>query len=140
MAYRIYIDLICLVENSDTLLNFKVNDPCGFSLFVPVHLKSIFTTGVSWKVTQVKTKFTLLTFVRSEEDDPLGLMPLNICLLYHLLWGLSQYFLLPGRVIVSEWGFKPSAKAQVLAPTITTYKVKVNIIHIIYLTFFLGVL
>ena len=68
----------------------------------PVHLKSIFTAGASWKVTQVKTKFTLLTFVRFKEDDPLGLMSLNICLLYHLLWGLSQYFLLLGRVIVSE--------------------------------------
>ena len=51
----------------------------------PVHLKSIFTAGASWKVAQVKTKLTLLTFVRSEEDDPLGLMPLNIYLLYYLL-------------------------------------------------------
>ena len=33
-----------------------------------VHLKSIFTAGASWKVTQVKTKFTLLTIVRSEEN------------------------------------------------------------------------
>ena len=81
-------------------------------------MKSIFTAGASCKVTQVKTKFILLTFVRSEEDDPLELMPLNIYLLYHLLWGLSQYFLLLGRVIVSEWGFKPNVKAQVLAPTI----------------------
>ena len=81
-------------------------------------MKSIFTTEASWKVTQVKTKFILLTFVRSEEDDPLELMPLNIYLLYHLLWGLSQYFLLLGHVIVSEWGFKLNAKAQVLAPTI----------------------
>ena len=63
-------------------------------------------------------KFTLLTFVRFEEDDPLGLMPLNIYLLYYLLWGLSQYFLLLGRVIISEWDFKPNAEAQVLAPTI----------------------
>ena len=63
-------------------------------------------------------KFTLLTFVRSEEDDPLGLTPLDIYLLYYLLWGLSQCFLLLGRVIISEWDFKPNAKAQVLAPTI----------------------
>ena len=83
-----------------------------------VYLKSIFTVGTSWKVIQVKTKFTLLTFVRSEEDDPFGIMPSNIYLLYYLLWGLSQYFLLLGRVIVSECGFKPNAKAQVLAPTI----------------------
>ena len=90
----------------------------------PVHLKSIFTAGASQKVTQVKTKFTLLTFVRSEEDDPLGLMPLNIYPLYYLLWGLSQCFLLLGRIIISEWDFKPNAKAQVLAPT--------NIIFFIY--------
>ena len=83
----------------------------------PVHLKSIFTTRASWKVTKVKTKFTLLTFVRSEEDDPLGLMPLNIYLLYYLLWGISQCFLLLGRVIISEWDFKPNAKTQVLAST-----------------------
>ena len=81
-------------------------------------MKSIFTAGASWKVTQVKTKFTLLTFVRSEEDDPLGLMLLNIHLLYYLLWGLSQCFLLLGRVIISEWDFKPNTKAQVLAPAI----------------------
>ena len=83
----------------------------------PVHLKSIFTAGASWKVIQVKTKLTLLTFVRSEEDDPLGLMPLNIYLLYYLLWSLSQYFLLIGRVITSEWDFKPNAEAQILPPT-----------------------
>ena len=83
----------------------------------PVHLKSIFTAGASWKVTQVKTKFTLLTFVRSEEDNPLGPTPLDIYLLYYLLWGFSPYFLLLGRVIISEWDFKPNAKAQVLTPT-----------------------
>ena len=82
-----------------------------------MHLKSIFTAGASWKVTQVKTKFTLLTFVKSEKDDPLGLMPLNIYLFYYLLWSLSQYFLLLGPIIISEWDFKPNAKAQVLAPT-----------------------
>ena len=55
------------------------------SYLFPIHLKSIFTAGASWKVTQVKTKFTLLTFVKSEEDDLFGLMPLNIYLLYYLL-------------------------------------------------------
>ena len=88
------------------------------SYLFPVHLKSIFTAGASWKVTQVKTKFTLLTFVRSEEDNPLDLTPLDIYLLYYLLWGLSQCFLLLGRVIISEWDFKPNPKAQVLAPTL----------------------
>ena len=82
------------------------------------HLKSIFIAGTFWKVTQVKMKFTLLTFVKSEEDDPLGPTPLDIYLLYYLLRGLSQCFLLLGRVIIKEWGFKPNAKAQVLTPTI----------------------
>ena len=62
--------------------------------------------------------FTLLTFDRSEEDDPLGPTPLDIYLLYYLLWGLSPCFLLLGRIIISEWDFKPNAKAQVFAPTI----------------------
>ena len=42
-------------------------------------MKSIFTARASWKVVQGKTKFTLLTFVRSEENDPLGPTPLDIC-------------------------------------------------------------
>ena len=83
----------------------------------PVHLKSIFTAGVSWKVIQGKTKFTLLIFVRSEEYDPLGPTSLDTYLLYYLLWGISSYFLLLGHIIIKEWDFKPSAKAQVLAPT-----------------------
>ena len=45
-------------------------------------------------------------------------MPLNIYLLYFLLWGISQYFLHLGRIIISEWDFKPNAEAQILAPTI----------------------
>ena len=88
-------------------------------------MKSIFTAGVSWKVAQGKTKFTLLIFVRSEEDDPLGPTPLDIYLLYYLLRGLSSCFLLLGRVIIKEWDFKPNAKAQVLAPH--TYKYSVFI-------------
>ena len=63
-------------------------------------------------------KFTLLTYVRSEEDDPLGPTPLDTYLLYYLLRGLSSCFLLLGRIIIKEWDFKPNAKAQVLAPTI----------------------
>ena len=97
------------------LLNISVFLP------FPVHLKSIFTAETSWKVTQVKTKFTLLTFVRSEEDDPLRPTILDIYLLYYLLRGLSPSFLLLGRVIINEWDFKPNAKAQVLAPTIYIY-------------------
>ena len=81
-------------------------------------MKSIFITGASWKVVQGNTKLTLLTFVKSEEDDPLGPTPLDTYLIYYLLRGLSPYFLLLGRIIIKEWDFKPSAKAQVLAPTI----------------------
>ena len=89
-----------------------------------VHLKSIFTAGASWKVAQGKTKFTLLTFVRSEEDDPLGPTPLDTYMFYYLLWGLSPCFLLLGRIIIKELDFKPSAKAQVLAPTLIFGKKK----------------
>ena len=63
---------------------------------------------------------TLQIFVRSEEDGPLGPTPLDTYLLYYLLWDLSSCFLLLGHIIIKEWDFKPSAKAQVLAP-ITTY-------------------
>ena len=88
---------------------------CSYSF--PVYLKFIFTAGVSWKVIQGKTKFILLIFVRSEENDPLGPTSLNTYLLYYLLRGLSSYFLLLGHIIIKEWDFNPSAKAQVLAPT-----------------------
>ena len=81
-----------------------------------MHLKSIFIAGTSWKVTQVKTKFTLLTFVRSEEGDSLGLVLLNISLFVHLLWGLPKRFLLLGRTLVSNWGLRSNVKVQVFAP------------------------
>ena len=86
----------------------------------PVHLTSIFVAGASWKVVQGKTKLTLLTYVRFEEDDPLGPTPLDIYLLYYLLRGLFPCFLLLGRIVIKKWDFKPNAKAQVLAPTIAT--------------------
>ena len=81
-------------------------------------MKSIFIAGASWKVVQGKTKFTLLTFIRFEEDDPLGPTSLDTDLLYYLLRGLSPCFILLGRIIIKEWDSKPNAKAQVLAPTI----------------------
>ena len=84
----------------------------------PVHLKSIFIAGASWKVVWGKTKFTLLTYVRSEENDPLGPTPLDIYLFYYLLPDLSSCFLLLGHIIIKEWDFKPNANAQVLAPTV----------------------
>ena len=67
-------------------------------------------------------KLTLLTYVRSEEDDPLGPTPLDIYLLYYLLRDLFSCFLLLGRVIINEWDFKLNAKAQVLAPTVYYYQ------------------
>ena len=70
-------------------------------------------------MSRVRRSFTLLTFVRSEEDDPLGPTLLDTYLLYYLLQGLSSCFLLLGRIIIKEWDFRPSAKAQVLALTIT---------------------
>ena len=78
---------------------------------------SIFFAGTSWKVTQVKMKFTLLTFVRSEEDDSLGLVPLIISLFVQLLWGFPKRFFLPGRTLASKRSFKSNTEAQVLAPT-----------------------
>ena len=65
-------------------------------------------------------KLTLLTYVRSEEDDPFGQTPLGIYLLYYLLWGIFPCFLLLGRIVIKKWDFKPNAKAQVLAPTPTS--------------------
>ena len=76
-----------------------------------MHLESILIAGTSWKVIQVKTKFNLLTFVKSEEDDSLGLAHLNISLFVHLLWGFSKRFLLLGRTLVSKQGFKPNTEA-----------------------------
>ena len=91
-----------------------------------MHLKSIFIAGTFWKVNQVKMKFTLLTFVRSEEGDSLRLVPLNISLFVHLLWGLPKHFLLLGRTLVSNWGLRFNVKVQVFAPH-NQYKSKENI-------------
>ena len=84
----------------------------------PVHLKSIFVAGASWKVAQSKTKLTLLIYVRSEDDDPLRPTPLNIYLLFYLLRGLFPRFLSPRTYYHQRMGLKPNAKAQVFAPTI----------------------
>ena len=65
-------------------------------------------------------KLTLLTYVRSEEDDLFGQTPLGIYLLYYLLWGIFPCFLLLRRIVIKKWDFKPNAKAQVLAPTPTS--------------------
>ena len=64
-------------------------------------------------------KLTLLIYVRSEEDDPLGPTPLGIYLFYYLLWGLFPRFLLLGHVVIKKWDFKSNAKAQVLGSHIS---------------------
>ena len=91
-----------------------------------IHLKSIFVAGASWKVVQGKMKLTLLTYVRFEEDDPLGPTPLDIYLLYYLLRDLSPCFLLLERIIIKKWDFKPNANAQVLSPHSRTYSLICN--------------
>ena len=82
----------------------------------PVHLKSIFVAGASWKVAQSKTKLTLFIYVRSEEDDSLGPIPLDIYLLYYLLRGLFPRFLPFGRVIIKEWGSSPTQRLTFSPP------------------------
>ena len=80
----------------------------------------MFVTGMSWKITQVKQKLTWLTYVKSKEDNPLGLVPSDISLHDHPLWGLYKHFLLLGRILVSKWGLRPNPKVQTFAPH-TTY-------------------
>ena len=83
-----------------------------------MYLKSIFVAGISWKITQVKRMPTWLTFVRSEEDDPLGLLPSTLSLHDHLLWGLSSHLLLLRRIPISKWGLRSNTKVQAFAPTL----------------------
>ena len=87
---------------------------CPYHLLT--HLKSIFIARISWKITQVKRISTWLTFVRSEEDDPFGLLPLTLSLHDHSLWGLSRHLLLLGRIPISKWGLRPNTKVQAFAP------------------------
>ena len=86
-----------------------------------VHLQSIFVAGASWKVDQGKTKPTLLTYVRSEEDNPLRLTPLDIYTLYYQLWG-SLMISSPRTYCYYSVGLKPNAKAQVFAPPQNAFK------------------
>ena len=62
---------------------------------------------------------TWLTFVRSEEDDTLGLLSSTLSLHNHSLWGLFSHLLLLGRIPISKWGLRPSTKVQAFAPTKT---------------------
>ena len=81
------------------------------------HLKSTFVVGISWKIIQVKRMLIWLTFVRSEEDDPLGPLPSNLSLHDHPLRGLSNHLLLLGRILIGKWGLRPNTKVQAFAPT-----------------------
>ena len=81
------------------------------------HLKSILVTGISWKITQVKRMLIWLTFVRSEEEDHLGLLPSILSLHDHSLWGLSSCLLLLGHIPIDKWGLRPNTKVQAFAPT-----------------------
>ena len=96
----------------------------------PVHLKSIFVAETSWKVVQGKTKLTLLTYVRSEEDDPLEPIPLDIYLLYYLLRGIFPYFHLLGRIISKEWGSNPTQRLKFLPPQLVFSLVSLVIYHL----------
>ena len=58
-----------------------------------------------------------LTFVRSEEEDPLRLLPSTISLHDHSLWGLFSCLFLLGRIPISKWGLRPNTKVQAFAPT-----------------------
>ena len=59
---------------------------------------------------------TLLIYVRSKEDNPLGPTPLDIYLLYYLLRGLFPCFLLLGRIIIKEWGSNPTQRLKFSPP------------------------
>ena len=61
---------------------------------------------------------TWLAFVRSEEADPLGLLPFTLSLHDHLLWSFLSHLLLLRRILISKWGLRPNIKAQAFAPTV----------------------
>ena len=55
---------------------------------------------------------TRLTFVRSEEDDPFGLLLSTLSSHNHSLWGLSSRLLFLGCIPISKWGLRPNTKVQ----------------------------
>ena len=61
-------------------------------------------------------KLTLLTYVRSEEDDPLGPTPSDIYTLYYQLRGFLSWFLVLGRIIIKVWDLSPTQKLKFLLP------------------------
>ena len=90
--------------------------PCSYPFFAP--LKSIIVAGTSWKLTQVKQKLTWLTFVKSEANNHLGPMSLNISLHGYSLWGISKRLLLLRHILISKWGLRPNIRIQTFAPHI----------------------
>ena len=94
-------------------------------------LKSIFIAGISWKITQVNRMPTWLIFVRSEEDDPLGLLPSTLSLHDHLLWGISSHLLLLGRIPISKWGLRPNIKVQAFAPTASIWLFVISVVYLL---------
>ena len=84
----------------------------------PVHLKSIFVAGASWKVVQGKTKLTLLIYVKSEEDDPLGPTPwLFICSIIY--YGAFSHAFFSSDVLLLKSGtLSPTQRLKFWAPTI----------------------
>ena len=84
----------------------------------PVHSKSIFTAGASWKVIQDKTKFTLLTFVRSEEDDLLDQHPrIFICSTTHY-GAFPHAFFSSNALSLKNETLSPTQRLKFLAPTV----------------------
>ena len=61
-------------------------------------------------------KLTLLTYVRSEEDDPLGPTPLDIYTFYYQLQGFLSWFLLLEHIIIKVWDLSPTQKLKFLLP------------------------
>ena len=80
-------------------------------------LKSIFNVGISWKITQVTRMLAWLTFVRSEEDDPLAPRPSTLSWRDHLFWDLPSRLLLFGLIPIRKWGLRPNIRVQVFALT-----------------------
>ena len=62
---------------------------------------------------------TKLTFVRSEEDDPFGLLLLTLSSHNHSLWGLSSRLLFLGCIPISKWGLRPNTKVQAFTLTLS---------------------
>ena len=97
----------------------------------PVHLKSIFVAGASWKVVQGKTKLTLLIYVKSEEDDPLGPTPwVFICSIIY--YGAFSHAFFSSDVLLLKSGtLSPTQRLKFWPPTITIIHKILNLILVL---------